>query len=171
MRGEAAIPRVAGEERTIAEIFHAGLAKTADAAGESEPGDSDAVTDPVRRDLWTKQVDTADDFMAGDNGIFDVRQLGVDNMEVGAAHPARAHLDTNFSVVGRGIRAFLHLQRRARRRQNHRAHIRFSMHGPVAISVSTISRKPARYLTSIKANPRRKIRRCGWRDIFDSARE
>src|SRR6266404_1469542 len=53
VRGEAAIPRISGEERTIAEIFHPLLAETADAAGISKPGDSDPVTDPMRGDVAT----------------------------------------------------------------------------------------------------------------------
>ena len=64
--GEAAVAGISGEQRTVAEVFHAVLAEPADAAGISEPGDSDAVADPVGRDVAADEVDAADDFMAGD---------------------------------------------------------------------------------------------------------
>src|SRR6267143_464458 len=51
VRGEAAVPRVAGEKRAVTEIFHALLAEPADAASISEPRDPDPVTDPVCRDI------------------------------------------------------------------------------------------------------------------------
>ncbi len=55
VRGEAAVPRIAGEERTVAEIFHALLAEAADAAGVSEPGDADAVADPMGGDVGAER--------------------------------------------------------------------------------------------------------------------
>ena len=110
--GEAAVPRVSGEERTVAEIFHALPAEAADAAGVAEPGDSDPLADPVGGDVAADEVDAADDFMAGNDGIFDAGKLGIDDMKVGPADAAGAHLDANFSVAGEGIGALLHLQRR-----------------------------------------------------------
>src|SRR6266849_6688063 len=80
VRGEAAVPGVSGEERAVAEIFHALLAETAGAAGISEPGDSDPVTDPRCRDVGADKLDAADDFMAGNNRIFDAGKLRVDDM-------------------------------------------------------------------------------------------
>src|SRR5262249_59957983 len=43
-RGVAAIARVAGKQRPIAQILAAAAAIRADAAGEPEPGDADALT-------------------------------------------------------------------------------------------------------------------------------
>ena len=102
VRGEAAVARVAGKERTVAEIFHALPAKPADAAGVSEPGNSDPVADPMRRDVAADEVDAADDFMAGNDWISDAGKFGVDDMKVGPADPTRAHLDANFSVAWAG---------------------------------------------------------------------
>ena len=101
-----------------------------------QPGDADAVADPVGRDIATEQVDAADDLVAGDHGIFDVRQLGIDDVKVGPAYAASAYLDANLPVAGNGIRALLHLQWRARRRQHHRTHAGFSNHGSQAICVA-----------------------------------
>ncbi|OIQ69127.1 hypothetical protein GALL_492730 [mine drainage metagenome] len=114
--GEAAIPRIAGEQWPVAEIFHALLAEAANAAGVSKPGNADTVTDPVGGDVGPEKVDAANDFVTGDHGIFDVWQFGIDDVKVGPAHAACAYLDANLSFAGKGIRALLHLQRRARRR-------------------------------------------------------
>ncbi len=99
MRRETAVARISGEERTVAEIFHALPAEPADAAGISEPGDSDPITDPVRRDVAADEVDAADDLMAGNDRIFDIGKFGIDDMKIGPAHAARAHLDANFPVA------------------------------------------------------------------------
>jgi HSP20 family protein len=69
--------------------------------------------------------------MAGNHGVFDVGQLGIDDVKVGPAYAACAHLDANLPIAGNGIHALLHLQKRARRRQYHRTHARFS-NQPVA---------------------------------------
>jgi hypothetical protein len=107
----------------VTEIFHALLAKPAGAASISQPGDSDPVADPMCRDIAADEIDAADDFMPRNNRIFDAGKLRIDHMKVGPANPTRAHLDANFSVAGAGVRAFLHLERRSRRRQHHRMHL------------------------------------------------
>ena len=72
-------------------------------------GMPDAVADPVGRDIATEQVDAADDLVARDHGIFDVRKLGIDDVKVGAAYAASAYLDANLPVAGKRVRALLHL--------------------------------------------------------------
>src|SRR5260370_42148783 len=67
VRGAAAVPRVAGELRALAEAFHALLAETADAAGISEPGDADPVADPVCGDVAADDVHAADHFLPRNN--------------------------------------------------------------------------------------------------------
>ena len=127
MRGETAIPGVPGEEGTIAEILHAVLAERANAAGISEPGNSDPVTDPVRADVAADEIDAADDFMAWNDRILDTWKLRIDDMKVGPANAAGAHADANLSVAGHGVCAFLHLERRPGGRKHHRTHSRFSI--------------------------------------------
>src|SRR5438034_7815623 len=97
--------------------------QTAGAAGISEPGDSDPVTDPMCRDVAADKLDAADDFMAGNNRIFDAGELRVDDMKIGPANPTRAHLDANFSVAGARVYPLLHLEARPRGRQHHRTHL------------------------------------------------
>ena len=104
---KAAVPRVSGEERTVAEVLHTLPAEAADAAGVSEPGDADPVAEAMCRDVVADEVDAADDFMSGNDRIFDVGKLRIDDMKVGPADPARAHLDANFAVAGDRVRALL----------------------------------------------------------------
>ncbi len=79
-------------------------------------------------------------------GIFDAGQFGIDDVKVGPAYAACAYLDADFSVAGKRIRALLHLQRRARRRQHHRTHACFSKQSAAkSIPIPTISGKPAKF--------------------------
>src|SRR5271166_2138261 len=126
MARETAVPGVAREERTIAEIFHAFAAKSADAAGMSEPGYPDAVADVVGRHIGANEIDAADDLMPGNNRIFDIREFPVDHMEVGPADPARTHCDADFALARPRIGPLHVLKRRSWRRQYHRAHSCFS---------------------------------------------
>jgi hypothetical protein len=82
----------------------------------TEPGDSDAVADPLGGDAGAEHVDTADDFVTGDHGVFDAGQLAIDDVKVGPAYTASADLDSYFSRAGQRVGTLLHLQRRARRR-------------------------------------------------------
>src|SRR3977135_1756457 len=88
-----------------------------------KPGDSDPITDLMCRDVAADEVDAADDFVARNDGIFDAGKLRIDHMKIGPANATRAHLDTNFSVAGHGVRALYHLERYARGRQHHRTHL------------------------------------------------
>ena len=67
-------------------------------------GYSDPVADLMGRHRVADEVDAADDFMTGNNRIFDAGKFRVDDMEVGPANPARAHLDANFALTGQRVR-------------------------------------------------------------------
>jgi hypothetical protein len=123
VRSEAAVPRVSGEKGTLTEIFHALLTKPTDAAGISEPGDSDPVTDPMCRDVAVDEVDAADDFVTWNDRVFDARELRIDDVKVGSANPTCTDPDANLSSAGRGVGALLHLERSARSRQYHCTHL------------------------------------------------
>jgi hypothetical protein len=77
----------------------------------------------VGRDMAADEVNMAYDFMAWNDGIFDAGKLRIDDMKVGPANPACAHLDADLSVAGVGVRALLHLERLTGGRQHHRAHL------------------------------------------------
>jgi hypothetical protein len=123
VRREAAVARISGEEGTIAEIFHARFAEPAGAAGVSKPRDSYPVADPVCGDVAADEVDAADDLVTRNDRIFDMGKLGIEDMKIRPADATRAHLDSNFSVGGHGVRALLHLKRHTGGRKHHRTHL------------------------------------------------
>ena len=117
-----AVAGVAGELRPVAEIFHAVATISADTAGMAEPGDTDAVADPERRDVAADQFDAANDFVARHDWVSDVGEFGIDNVEVGPANPAGTDFHPNLFVARDWILAFPHLKWRAWSRQQHGMH-------------------------------------------------
>jgi hypothetical protein len=71
-------------------------------------------------------IDAADDFVAGNDRIFDGGEFAIDDVKVGSADPARADLNADLAVARLRIRPFLQLKRRPRAGQYHRAHPWFS---------------------------------------------
>src|SRR5262249_11405661 len=126
MGGETAVTGVAGKERTVAEVLHPVTAKPAFAASVSEPRNSNAIANPVCRRTGACKVDAADNLMTGDDGISDIRQFAIDNMEVGSADAAGADRNADLSVAGCRVGSLLPLQRRPGSRQHHRSHLRLS---------------------------------------------
>jgi hypothetical protein len=120
--GETTVPGIAGEERRIAEVFHAVAAIAADPAGVAEPGNADALADREPGDAGAERVDTADDLMTRDDRITDVGQFAVDDMKVGAADTAGAHPHPDFIRPGIGRGALDRFEPPARRGQNHGPH-------------------------------------------------
>jgi hypothetical protein len=117
--------------RAVAEVLHTFPAESADAAGMSEPGNTDPVAEAVCRHIVADEVDATDNLMPGNDRVFDVWKLGIDDVKVGAADPARTDLDANFSVAGFRVRALLQVQRRPRSRQHHRMHACISRRRPI----------------------------------------
>jgi hypothetical protein len=66
------------------------------------------------RDVAAEEVDAADDFVAWNDRVFDVRELRIDDVKVGPADSTGAYLDANLPVAGDGVRALLQLERRLR---------------------------------------------------------
>src|SRR5260370_35005760 len=110
----AGVPSVSGEQGAIAQVLHAVRAEAAHTARVPKPWDSDPVADPVSGDAGTHEVDAADDFVPGNDRIFDAGKLGIDDVKIGPADPARAYLDANFTVAGEGGLPLLQLQMRPR---------------------------------------------------------
>ena len=92
----------------------------------AEPRNSDAVADTVGGDVRSERLDAADNFVAGDDGVFDIRQLAIDDVKVSPANAASAHAHADLSATRKRVGALMQLQGRTRRRQNHRVHVRFS---------------------------------------------
>jgi hypothetical protein len=72
MSGEAAVPRIAGKNRPIAEIFAVAAAKAAEAASAAQPWHPNAIAYPECLHARPYFLHATDDFVAGDD-----RQPGV----------------------------------------------------------------------------------------------
>jgi len=124
VRGVAAVTGIAREERGIAQVLPVCAAIGADAAGPAEPGHADAFAygecDNIRADCG----DPADDFMAWDDGQLRPWQLAVDDMQVGAADPARGNLDQHLAAAGGRRLPLAHDEGKTRPVQHHGSHQR-----------------------------------------------
>jgi len=88
MSGEAAVPRIPGKNRPIAEIFAVAAAKAAEAASAAEPWHPHAIVYPECLHARPYFFHAADDFVTRDDRQTGVRQFPIDHMQVGAANPA-----------------------------------------------------------------------------------
>src|SRR5262245_57356221 len=75
-----AITGVSGEKRRIAQVFLAMPAVGADSAGVTKPRDADPLSDAEVGHRCAERIDASDDFMAGNERQFGVRELTVNNM-------------------------------------------------------------------------------------------
>jgi hypothetical protein len=67
-------------------------------------------------------IDAADDFVTGHNGKLGIWQLAINDMQVGAAHPARRHLHSDFTGRGTWIGSLNQSERLAESLQHHCLH-------------------------------------------------
>jgi hypothetical protein len=72
MSGEAAVPRITGKNRPIAEIFAVAAAKAAEATSAAQPWHPNAIAYPECLHARPYFLHAADDFVAGDD-----RQTGM----------------------------------------------------------------------------------------------
>ena len=102
--GIAAVDLVAGEERVVAQILLAAAAIEAGAVGMSEPRHADAVVDGEAGDAGAKRRHVTHDLMTENERQLGLRQLAVEDVEIGAAHPASGDLDEDLlgSRLGNG---------------------------------------------------------------------
>ncbi len=96
-RGVAAIARIAGKQRPIAQILSTAAAIRAEPAGGAEPGDADALTDCQSCYSRSHGSNAPDDLMAGYDRKLRIWQFAVDHVQVGSADPAGCDLDQNFA--------------------------------------------------------------------------
>ena len=102
--GIAAVDLVAGEARVVAEILLAAAAIEARAVGRAEPRHADAVADGEALDARAERRDLADDLVAENERQLGMRQLAVDDVQIGAAHAAGRDLDEDLVRPGHGHR-------------------------------------------------------------------
>src|SRR5262249_34025963 len=123
MRGKAAVARVSGEARAVAKVLPPAPAIRTFAAGVTEPGNADAFAGFRGSDAGAKRIHPPDHFVAGNDRIGDIRQLAVDDMQVGPAYAAGADLDARVAGAGFRIVPPLKPERRTGRRQDHGMHL------------------------------------------------
>ena len=85
---EAAVEVVAGEAGPVAEVLLPALAVRADTARPAEPGDADSGT---RREASGALEHLADDLVTGHEWQLRMRELAVEDVQVGTADAAREH--------------------------------------------------------------------------------
>ena len=115
----AAVAVVAGEAGAIAEVLAAAQAVAAFATRPAEPGDADGV---ALGETLARSDSAADDLVTRHERQPGVRQLAVDDVEVGAAHAAGRDGDEDLALRRLGIGQLGLAERRARRVENHRTH-------------------------------------------------
>jgi hypothetical protein len=139
MGGVATVAGIAGEERTIAQVFAVGTAIRTNPASIAEPGHANALAARKSADTGAHFHDAADDLMSRYDGQFGMRQFAVDDVQIGTAHPARRDLDQDFTGRRLRHRPLTQHQRRARSVQNHYAHgchVAASCQGGHSLSIS-----------------------------------
>ena len=91
---------VAGEARAVAEVLGSRPAEAALTAGPAEPGHAHARSG---LEPHASRDHLADDLMTGYERELRVRELTVDDVEIGSAHPARVHCEQDLALTGRGL--------------------------------------------------------------------
>src|SRR5206468_3348701 len=86
--GVAAVKLVPREPRIRAQILAIAAAVPAFTAGVSQPRDSDAIARCKTGGAFAGGFNSTDDFVARHDRDVDVRELAVNHVEIGAAHPA-----------------------------------------------------------------------------------
>ncbi len=102
--GITAVPLIAGAACVRAEILAPRHAIAAMPAAAAQPRHADPGADAGGGDAGSACGDRADDLVAGDDGDLRVRQLTVDEMQVGAADAAGAHGNLHLARAGLGPR-------------------------------------------------------------------
>ena len=111
MAGKTAIPRIAGKAGRIAEVFPAALAVAAATAGVAKPRYADPPARPKVRDAIAAALDDADDFVSGNERKLWLRQVAVDDMQIGPADGTGLDPHKDLARARKRIGPLLELQR------------------------------------------------------------
>src|SRR5262249_47533570 len=126
--GVAAVAMVAGEPRRAAQVLAAGHAVAASAVGRAEPRHADAIAASEPGDSRAELADRADDLVPGYERELRLRELSVDDVQVGPAHRASLDGDLDLTGAGLGYLQIAHHQRHPRSIQHHRPHSTSAYH-------------------------------------------
>ena len=97
----AAVDRVAGEARRVAEVFASARAIRAHTTGVAEPRHADAHADAKRCHAGAQRRHDTDNLVAGYQRQLGIGQLAIDDVQIGAADTAGLHLDQDLAGAGR----------------------------------------------------------------------
>ena len=102
--GIAAIPRVTGELRMVAQVLAIAAAEAAAPAGPAKPGHTHAIPRLHGQNTLTERLDDAHNFMTGNQGKLRRGKIAIDNMDIRPADAARANPDQHFPLSWLGAR-------------------------------------------------------------------
>src|SRR5581483_4654309 len=120
--GVPSIDLIAREQGRVAQVLSPLGAVSASAAGVPEPGNAHTVAFAEARDARPHLLDPADNLVPGDDGKLRIRQLAIDDMEIGPAHAAGGHAYEHLARSRLALGDVPHLQRRAGPLEYHRFH-------------------------------------------------
>jgi hypothetical protein len=118
----AAVDVVAGELRVHAEVLAIGAAKAARLVDPAEPRDADALPDLEPLRPLTESLDRSHDLMTGDERQLGLGQVPIDDVQIGAANPARMHAKEDLPGPGLRLGNLLGSKRLPLRMKNHGPH-------------------------------------------------
>ena len=143
--GVAAVGMVAGELRLFAEVFVAGRAERTVSAGRAQPSAADPLSDSRGEAAFAQGVDAAHDLVAGNHRHVLPRQVALDDVQIGSANRAAAHLDADFTRARIGRRQVHKPQRRGRNGgvlfEQHGFHGRRPMLNPGTMVIRAMTRR------------------------------
>jgi hypothetical protein len=96
------IARVSGELRAVAQVFLASATISADPASTSQPRDADAHSNLQVSDFIANRINSADDFMTGNERQFGAREFSIDDVQIGSTPQAATRTRTS-RVPGTGF--------------------------------------------------------------------
>jgi hypothetical protein len=88
----------------------------------SQPRNADSLAQAQAFDTGSHGVDAPDDLVPGNDGHLGMRQLAVDDVQVGSADTTCGDGDSDLSGAGLPVRQLLPFERRADLVQYHRVH-------------------------------------------------
>ena len=96
----AAVRVPTGEPWRQAEVLRASSTPRAPAARPTQPGNPDAIADCEPSGIRTECVDRTHDLMAGDDTVAPRDEVTLGEVQIGTAHTAHVHLDTDLTWTG-----------------------------------------------------------------------
>ena len=118
----AAVQLIPGEAGVIAQVLTSGETVAANTARVAQPGHSHPVADGKALHARAQLGHGADNFVPGDERQFGLRELAVNDVQIGTADTAGVDAEQQLTASGRRRRNLGLLKQRLRRLQHHGPH-------------------------------------------------